>query len=154
MTQTAAHDPRPSFEALTLGIAGEVFALDANTVREILDVIAVTEVPGARDFVPGLINVRGRVVPLADLRVKFGMEQTAKTEDSRIVVVEIDLDGEPTIVGLLADKVFEVSEIAGASIADTPETGMNWRADYIKGIGKRGDDFIIIPDIGRIFTAD
>jgi len=146
--------PRASFETLTLGIASEVFALDANTVREILDVIPVTEVPGARAFVPGLINVRGRVVPLVDLRVKFGMEQTANTEDSRIVVVEVDLDGEPTIVGLLADRVFEVTEVAGASIEDAPETGMNWRPDYIKGIGKRGDEFIIIPNIERIFSAD
>ena len=148
------HEPRPTFEALTFGLDSEVLALDANTVREILDIIPVTDVPGARDFVPGLINVRGRVVPLADLRVKFGMERTAQTEDSRIVVVEIDLEGESAIVGLLADKVYEVSEIAGASIEDTPEAGMSWRADYIKGIGKRGDDFIIIPDIGRIFTAD
>ncbi|MEI8396882.1 MAG: chemotaxis protein CheW [Rhodospirillaceae bacterium] len=152
MAQTA-HEIRPSFEALTLGIASEVFALDANTVREILEIIPVTEVPGALDFVPGLINVRGRVVPLADLRIKFGMERVENTEDTRIVVVEITLDGEPTIVGLIADKVYEVTEISGASIADTPETGMSWRADYIKGIGKNGDDFIIIPDIERIFTS-
>jgi purine-binding chemotaxis protein CheW len=143
-----------TFEALTFGLQGEVFALDANCVREILDVIPVTEVPGARDFVPGLINVRGRVVPLADLRVKFGMECTDHTVDTRIVVVEIDLAGEPTIVGLLADKVYEVSEISGASIEETPEIGMKWRPDYVRGIGKRADEFIIIPDINRIFSEN
>jgi purine-binding chemotaxis protein CheW len=131
-----------------------VFAIDAHSVREILDLIPVTQVPGARDFVPALINVRGKVVPLADLKVKFGMPAIESTIDTRIVVVEIDLAGEPTIVGLLADKVYEVTEIGGASIEDTPEIGMKWRPDFIKGIGKRGSEFIIIPDIGHIFAAE
>lgn len=150
---TVANDNR-SFEALTFGLHGEVFALDADCVREILDVIPVTEVPRARDFVPGLINVRGRVVPLADLRVKFGMPCTEAGEDTRIIVVEIDLDGEPTIVALLADKVYEVTEIAGTSIEPTPEIGVKWRPDYVRGIGKRGDQFIIIPNIERIISAE
>jgi purine-binding chemotaxis protein CheW len=149
----AAND-NESFEALTFGLGGEVLALDANCVREILDLIPVTEVPGARAFVPGLINVRGRVVPLADLRVKFGMAAQATSIDSRIVVIEIALDGEPTIIGLLADKVYEVTEIGGASIEETPTIGMKWRPDFIKGIGKRADEFIIIPNMERIFTAD
>lgn len=142
------------FEALTLGLGGEVFAVDANCVREILDLIPVTEVPGARAFVGGLINVRGKVVPLADLRLKFGMEPSPPSVDTRIVVVEIDLDGEETVVGLLADRVFEVTEIAHAAIEATPELGMKWRPDYVKGIGKRGADFIVIPNIARIFAAD
>ncbi len=149
---TAAND-NLSFEALTLGLQGEIFALDANMVREILDVIPITEVPGAKPFVGGLINVRGRVVPLVDLRVKFEMDRPPPTADTRIVVVEIDIAGEPTIVGLLADKVYEVTTISGASIEETPDIGMQWRPEFIKGIGKRGKDFIIIPDIARIFTA-
>lgn len=143
-----------TFEALTLGLGGEVFAIDANSVREILDLISVTVVPGARTFVGGLINVRGKVVPLADLRLKFGMDQTPSTVDTRIVVVEIDLDGEPTVIGLLADKVYEVTEIGHASIEATPDIGMRWRPDFIKGIGKRGPEFIVIPDIVRIFSTD
>lgn len=150
---TAANDNR-SFEALTFGLQDEVFALDAEIVREILDVIPITEVPGAPAFVGGLINVRGKVVPLADMRLKFGMQPIEPTPDTRIVVVEIPLDGEPTIIGLLADKVYEVSEISGASIEDAPEIGMKWRPDFVSGIGKRGDDFIIIPNIGRIFASD
>jgi len=141
------------FEALTLGLGGEIFAIDANIVHEILDLISVTEVPGARDFVGGLINVRGKVVPLADLRLKFGMERTPPTLDTRVVVVEIDLEGETTVVGLLADKVFEVTAIERASIEATPDIGMKWRAEFIKGIGKRGTDFIVIPDIVRLFTT-
>lgn len=150
----ASVNDNQSFEALTLGMGGEVFAIDANSVREILDLIPVTEVPGARAFVGGLINVRGKVVPVADLRLKFGMAQTPKTVDTRVVVVEIELEGEATVVGLLADKVFEVTEIGHASIENTPDIGMKWRPDFIKGIGKRGSEFIVIPDIERIFSAD
>ncbi|MTJ81850.1 MAG: chemotaxis protein CheW [Telmatospirillum sp.] len=143
-----------SFEALTLALGGEIFAIDANCVHEILDMIPQTDVPGAEPFVGSLINVRGKVVPLSDLRIKFGMELTPPTIDTRIVVVEIPLGGESTVVGLLADKVYEVTTIGGASIEETPDIGMRWRPDFIKGIGKRGSDFIVIPDIVRIFTAD
>ncbi|ALG74804.1 chemotaxis protein CheW [Azospirillum thiophilum] len=147
-----ANDNR-SFEALTLGLGGEIFAIDANAVHEILDLVPQTEVPGAPPMVGHLINVRGKVVPLADLRIRFGMDRTPPTIDTRIVVVEIELDGEPTVVGLLADKVYEVTGITGASIEDTPDIGMRWNPDLIKGIGKRGADFIVIPDIVRIFTT-
>ncbi len=142
-----------SFEALTFALSGEIFAVDAYMVREILDIIPVTEVPGAQDFVPGLINVRGRVVPLADLRVKFGMEVAAISPDTRIVVVEMELFGEATIVGLLADKVYEVAELTEAAIEDPPAIGMKWRPDFIKGVGKHGNDFIFIPAIEHIFAA-
>jgi purine-binding chemotaxis protein CheW len=141
-----------SSEVLTLGLGGEIFAIDANIVREILDMVPWTRVPGARAYVGGLINVRGRVAPLADLRIKFGMDVTPPTIDSRIVVVEIDVDGEATVVGLLADKVYEVTTLSGASIEHTPDVGMRWRPEYIKGIGKRGADFIVVPDMVRIFS--
>jgi len=150
----AATDANTTFEALIIDLQGEVFALETGIVREILDVIPVTEVPGAGDFVGGLINVRGKVAPLADLRVKFGMECPPPTSDTRFVVVEIPLAGEPTIVALLADRAFEVTEIDTASVEEVPEIGMKWRPDFISGIGKRNGEFIIIPDIGRIFSAD
>ena len=143
-----------SFEALTVGLGGEVFAIEASCVREILDLTPITEVPGARAFVANLINVRGRVVPLADLRLKFDMAPAQQTIDTRIVVVEIDLGGDPTVIGLLADKVYEVTQLSRASIEQSPDIGMKWRADFIQGIGKRGADFIVIPDIVRIFSVD
>ncbi len=140
-------------EILTLGLHGETFAVPAGIVREILDLVPVTEVPNAPLFAAGLINVRGKVVPLADLRVPLAMERIPPTIDSRIVVVEVDLAGEPTIVGILADKVHEVTEIAEAAMEQTPRIGMRWRPEFIKGIGKRGDDFIIILDIDRVFAV-
>lgn len=145
---------QPSMTALTLGLESEVFAIEAGRVREILDIVPITEVPNAHAFVPGLINVRGRVVPLADLKVMFGMEQREHNEDTRIVVIEVDVDGEPTIAGILADKVHDVADIELASIEAAPRIGMRWRSEYVRGIGKRGEEFIIIPDINRIFASE
>lgn len=152
---TAAADAAaadPAMQVLMLGLGGEVFALDAGIVREILDPVPVTEVPGARAFLSGVINVRGRVVPLADLRLRFGMAATPPTIDSRIIVVEIDLAGDPTIVGLLADKVYEVTEIDQAATEDAPRIGMRWRPEFIRAIGKRQDDFVIVPHLENIFA--
>jgi purine-binding chemotaxis protein CheW len=148
---TTAND-NLGLEVVTLGLQGEIFALEAKHVREILDLAPITEVPNGPPFVSGLINVRGKVVPLADLRLKFGMEQQPPTIDTRIVVIEIDLDGDPTTVGILADKVYEVTEVAGAALEETPKIGMRWRPEFIRHIGKRGTDFIVVLDIERIFS--
>ncbi|WP_404400462.1 chemotaxis protein CheW [Pelagibacterium halotolerans] len=150
-SETGARGNSAAMQALTLGLQDEVFAIEATSVREILDVVPITEVPNANAFVSGLINVRGRVVPLADLRVMFGMDLTPPDADTRIVVIEIDLDGEPTLAAILADRVHDVTDIESASIEEAPRVGMRWRPEYVKGIGKRGEDFIIIPDMGRIF---
>ena len=140
-----------AMRALTLRLHDELFAIEAGSVREILDVGPITSVPNASPFAAGLINVRGRVVPLADLRVAFGMHRAEAGLDTRIVVVEIDIEGELAIVGILADKVHEVTDIEAAAIEEAPKVGMRWRADYVRGIGKRNGDFLIIPDLERIF---
>ena len=140
-------------KALTLRLQDELFAVEAESVREILDLVPITEVPNAPPFVGGLINVRGRVVPLADLRVMFGMDRPEPDQDTRIVVMEISIDGEPTIAGILADKVHDVTDIEAASIEEAPKVGMRWRPEFIRGIGKRNGGFIIIPDLGRIFET-
>lgn len=146
--------PGSSLEVLTFGLEGEVFAVEAERVREILDLIPVTDVPNSRPFVNGLINVRGKVVPLADLHIKFGMKRFQQTIDTRIVVIEVAIAGEPTIVGILADKVFEVTEIAAASMEDAPDIGLKWRRDFIASIGKRDQDFVIILDVENVFAAE
>lgn len=141
-------------EILTFGMGGEAFAISAIIVSEILDMVPVTIVPNAPAFAPGLINVRGKVVPLVDLRVRLGMPCAANTIDTRIVVIEAEVGGEATIIGILAEKVFEVAEIDLTTIEQTPKVGMRWRAEYIQGIGRRGDDFLIVLDIDRILAAD
>jgi purine-binding chemotaxis protein CheW len=152
MTDTTSWQGRSSIEVLTLELQGETFALEATQVYEILDQTSVTEVPGSHPFISGLVNVRGKVVPLADLRLKFGMEQTAATIDTRIVVTDIVLDEEPITVGILADKVNEVTELTAAVLQETPKIGMKWRPEFIRCIGKRGSEFIAVLDIDRIFA--
>jgi purine-binding chemotaxis protein CheW len=140
-------------EVLTFGLQGEVFAIEAEIVREILDHISIAEVPRAQPFVSGLINVRGRVVPLADLSVKFSLQPSVPTRDTRIIVIEVDLDGDPTILGILADRVYGVEEVVSASVEEAPRIGMRWRQEFIRGIARRKDDFVIILDIDRVFST-
>ena len=144
---------RRPLEVLTIGLEGEIFALEATYVREILDLVPITEVPNSEPFVNGLINVRGKVVPLADLRLKFGMAQKPPTIDTRIVVIEVVIEGDPAIVGIRADKVYEITQIAAAALEETPRIGMRWRPEYIDCIGKRGEDFIVVLDIEHLFAG-
>ena len=139
---------------LTFKLEDEVFALEVGQVREVLDLSPITKVPRAAEFMRGVINVRGSVVPVVDLRRKLGIEETEATKDTRIVVMELDLDGENTILGAMADSVHEVLELAPEQIEEPPKIGALWRTEFIKGIGKRGDEFIIILDIERIFSTD
>jgi purine-binding chemotaxis protein CheW len=142
-----------ALKVLSLTLDDQLFALEASCVREILDVPPVTQVPAAGPFAGGLINVRGKVVPLADLRYPLGMERRAASIDTRIVVIEIDLGGDLTTVAIVADKVHEVAEIPHASIEETPKIGMAWRPEFIRCIGKRADDFVTVLDIARIFSS-
>jgi purine-binding chemotaxis protein CheW len=141
-----------AMKVLTFDLCGETFALEAGLVREVLDLLPETDVPGAAPFVGQVINFRGRVIPLADLRLAFGMVAGAPSIDSRIVVIEYDLAGEPTLVGLRADKVHEVTEIAEGSTEDAPRVGMRWRQDFIRSLARRNGDLIVIPDLAQIFA--
>lgn len=140
-------------EALTFDLGGETFALEAGLVREVLDVLPETAVPGAPAFVGAVINFRGRVVPLVDLRLAFEMDAAPPTIDSRIVVIEHDLDGEPTLIGLRADKVHEVTTIDRAATEPAPSVGMRWRHDFIRLLVRRRGDLIVLPDLEQIFAA-
>lgn len=143
--------PGGPMTALVLRLQDEIFAIEAGQVREILEVINVTDVPNAPAFVRGLINVRGRVVPLADLRVVFRMDQPEPDVNTRIVVIEIELEGDPAIVAILADEVHGVTDIDTATITAAPRVGTQWRAEFVRGIGKLDGKFLIVPDLGRIF---
>jgi purine-binding chemotaxis protein CheW len=139
-------------QVVMLGIGDEVFALDSELVREIIDPVPATRVAGARPFLPSVINVRGNVIPLADLRVRFGMPKTEATADTRIVVLEIKIDGDPVLVGVVADKVFEVTEISPADVQPTPRVGMHWNPEFIRFITKWREEFVIVPNMGRILS--
>ncbi|WP_425288427.1 chemotaxis protein CheW [Sphingomonas gellani] len=138
---------------LTFDLDGEVFAVEAISVREILDIIPQTAVPGASALVGSVVNFRGRVIPLADLRVAFGMGPAPVTGDSRIVVIEIDLDDQPTLLGLRADKVHEVTALAKCDSEEPPTVGMRWRRDHVRSLVRRDQGLIVVPDLQAIFAS-
>lgn len=139
---------------LTFKLGDEMFAINVAQVREVLDISSITRVPRAPEFMRGVINVRGSVVPVVDLRLKFGMSRTENTVDSRVVVMELSLDGDLTVLGAMADSVHEVMELETENIEKPPSIGSRWRTEFIKGIGKSNEEFIIILDIDRVFSTD
>src|SRR5579872_2811311 len=138
---------------LTFKLGEEIFALDVAKVREVLDFTTVTRVPRTPEFMRGVINLRGSVVPVVDLRLTFGMSRTEKTVNTCIVVVEVSLDGDSVIVGALADSVEEVIDLEPDQIEAPPTIGASVKTEFIQGIGKRDAGFLIILDIDRVFCA-
>ena len=152
MTSLATVANDESIQVLTFEVQGETFALEASLVREILDPPAETQVPGAAAFVNAVMNFRGKVIPIADLRLAFGFDRTAATPDSRIVVIELELEGDATLIGLRADRVHEVATLLLSATDPPPSIGLRWRQDYIRRVGRSGDEPIIIPDLACIFA--
>ncbi|BCM84380.1 chemotaxis protein CheW [Methylobacterium indicum] len=139
-------------QALMVGIADEIFAIDAGLVREIIDPLPPTRVAGARPHLPSVVNVRGAIIPLADLRVRFGLPPRAASPDTRIVVVELTIDGDPVCVGLTADKVHEVTEIRFSEARPMPRVGLAIRPDFVRTLIKWNDQFVIVPDLEAILA--
>jgi purine-binding chemotaxis protein CheW len=147
-------DIAPSALYLTFKLEDEMFSVEVSQVREILDFTPITKIPRTPDFVRGVINVRGSVVPVVDMRLKFGMMGGDTTVNTRIIVMEINQDGETTVLGALADSVHDVIELEADQIEDPPRIGSRWRTEFIRGIGKRDGIFIIILDVDRVFSSD
>lgn len=143
-----------SNQYLTFRLGEEVFALAIGKVREVLDFSTVTRVPRTPPFMRGVINLRGGVVPVIDMNVKFGMPETEKTVNTCIIIVEITVDGEQTVVGALADSVEEVLDLDPEQIEAAPRIGTRLNTEFIKGMGKHGERFIIILDIDRVFSVE
>jgi purine-binding chemotaxis protein CheW len=139
---------------LTFKLDAEVFALGITKVREVLDYTSVTRVPQTPDFMRGVINLRGSVVPVVDMRRKFGLPMTTTTVNSCIIIVEINRDDETTVLGALADSVQEVLDLEPEQIEPAPRLGTRLRTEFIQGMGKRDDQFIIILDIDKAFSGD
>jgi purine-binding chemotaxis protein CheW len=139
---------------LTFNLGEESFALDVAHVREILEFTNVTKVPRTPEFMRGVINLRGSVVPVMDMRLKFDLMSTEKTVNTCIIVVEVTFGEETTVLGALVDSVQEVFELEVNQIEPAPKMGTGLRTEFIKGIGKRDDRFVIILDVDRVFSAD
>lgn len=140
---------------LTFKLSNEVFAIDVAKVREVLDFTTITEIPRTPEFMSGVINLRGSVVPVVDLRLCFEMSKTQKTKNTCIIVVEVLLENEPFVIGALADSVEEVIDQEPDQIQPPPRIGTQIRTDFIKGMGKRDNaEFIMILDIDRVFSVE
>jgi purine-binding chemotaxis protein CheW len=142
-----------SLDVVTFRLGGEILAIRAQVLREVLEPVAVTRVPQAPEFVQGLINVRGAVVPLADLRVTFAMPRRPLGEEGRILVLDLPLGGRLSVVGILADGVHEVTRIDRDTIEDVPPVGTRWPPQFVEAIGKWGGSFVMLPDLPAIFSA-
>ena len=139
---------------LTFILDGELFALDISKVREVLDYTKITRVPQMPEFMLGVINLRGSVVPVIDMRTKFGMKKVERTVNTCIVIVEVTLDNDNVILGALVDSVQEVFELDPEQIEPPPKIGMRLKTEFIKGMGKKEEKFIIILDIDRVFSTE
>jgi purine-binding chemotaxis protein CheW len=138
---------------VSLGIGNEVFAVPVDTVLEILDMKPVFRLPETPAHVLGLIDLRGRSVPVLDLRVKLGLPPIPPTETTRILVLQVALPGRSLVLGLVADRVIEVMGISQEEIEPPPDVGVRWRSDYIAGVGHRNAQFVIIFDLPKLFST-
>lgn len=139
---------------LSFSVDNDLYALNVGQVREVLELVPITKVPRMPEFIRGIINLRGKVVPVIDMRTKFGMANLDATIDTRVVVVESGHDDQVMLLGALVDSVSEVLEIKPESIQPAPTLGLDLNTDFIRGVGRHNDDsFIIILDIDKVFST-
>ena len=143
-----------SRQYMTFKLGDELFAIDVAQVREVLEISSITKVPTAPGYMRGVVNVRGQATAVVDLRLRFGLPPADDTVHTRIIVMELELDGEPAVLGGIADSVHEVIELDPSAIDPPPRIAMRWRADFIQGMGKRGADFLIILDVNAVFSSE
>lgn len=141
-------------QCLSFTLGKEIFALDISKVREVLEIATMSEIPRTPDFMRGVINLRGHAVPVVDMRLKLGMSPVEDTVNTCIIILEIRYDNEMLVLGALVDSVREVIEMSEESIEPAPKMGAAVKADYIMGMGRQGNQFIIIVDVDAIFSEE
>lgn len=139
---------------LTFQLGGEVYGLEILKVQEIMGLIAITRVPKTPPFIRGVINLRGKVIPVVDLRVKFGMERQEDTDRSCIIVVQVHRAGHQITMGAIVDEVSEVIDISGDQVEPAPEFGSVVDTEFILGIGKVDQKVVLLLDVDRVLTGD
>jgi purine-binding chemotaxis protein CheW len=139
---------------LTLGLDGETFGISIRNVREILDMRPISRLPHAPHFLLGMIDVRGSGYPIVDLRLKLDLPSVPSTDATRIIILDVPIEDRIVGVGFVADCVYEVTDIDESTMEAVPEVGGRWKSDYIAGIGRRGDKFIIILDLARLMAHE
>ncbi len=149
-------DENGELEVLTFDVGDERLAIEAVSIREILDLLPETRVPGAPELVASVVNFRGKIIPIADLRLAFGLPRQMPDEagtDNRIVVIEAEIGGEALQIGLRSDKVHEVTILDRASSSEPPVLGMRWKREYVRELVRQQGSVIVLPDLSAIFTA-
>ena len=139
---------------LSFNLDDEIFAMDISKVREVLEFKSVTKVPQTPDFMRGVINLRGSVVPVIDLKKKFGMGETQKAVNTCVIITDVILDDETIVLGAMADSVEEVFDLEPENIEPAPRIGTHMNTEFLKGMGKKGDEFMLILDINKVFTSE
>jgi purine-binding chemotaxis protein CheW len=143
-----------STQYLSFFLGGEAYAIGILRVREILEHQPATRVPLTPPSIRGVINLRGKVIPIVDLAMKFGLPPTQTTQWTCIIVVETSLGGETAVMGVLADSVSEVIDLTPGDIEAPPAFGTQVKVDYLRGMGRSGQRFVLLLDIDRVLSAE
>jgi purine-binding chemotaxis protein CheW len=139
---------------LSFKLSEEVFAINVSKVINILEMSHITKIPKAPEYMKGVINLRGTVLPVVDLRIKFGLPEKEATVDTSIIVLSISLNDEPVLVGTMVDAVREVLELKSEDIAPSPTIGAKYNSGFIDGMWRQDEKFIMILDIDKVFSTD
>lgn len=151
---TAVKETAEQGQYLTFQLAGEEYAIGILGVKEIIEYDTITTVPATPACIRGVINLRGNVVPVVDLAVKFGLPPGAVTKRTCIVIVEAELDGDRTVMGVVADAVSRVMDLSSEDIEPPPPFGTRVRVEFLLGMGKIGKKFVLILDVDRVLAAE
>jgi purine-binding chemotaxis protein CheW len=145
---------KESEQYLTFQLGDELFAFDVLKTNEVLEITQITRIPGASDAMIGVINLRGSVVPVIDLRKKLGMPEKERTIDTSIIIIETGLGDEKVILGVLVDAAKQVIMLDKSQLEAPPKVGMNLNIEYITAIGKHDNTFIILLNSDKIFSEE
>lgn len=143
-----------SQQYVTFYLGDELFGFEVTRTREILTLAPITKVPQSPEYLLGVINLRGQVVPVIDMRLKLGLPAGDETEETCIIVVEVEIDGEVMVVGALADAVREVQDIHADQVEPPPKLGTSYKTEFITGMGKVEEHFLILLNLDRIFNSE
>ncbi len=151
---TAMKEAVEQGQYLTFLLAGEEYAIGILKVKEIIEYDTVTTVPKTPHWVQGVINLRGAVVPVVDLGLKFGLEERPVTKTTCIVIIEGQVEGQSTLMGVMADAVSQVMDIAAGDVQEVPTFGTRIKVDYLQGMAQLGKKFVLLLDIDKVLSAD
>jgi len=151
---TATKEAVEQQQYLTFLLAGEEYAISILQVKEIIEYDTVTTVPKTPKWIRGVINLRGSVVPVVDLGVKFGMEERPVTKTSCIVIIETKFEEQNTTIGIVADAVSQVMDLAADDIRAVPEFGTRIKVDYLLGMAQLGKKFALLLNVDKVLSTD